>query len=165
MSRQVVSNIIKRLEEMPALMRRMGDGLTAEELKWKPSLEEFSFVEQVCHLRDLEREGYGVRVEKLMTQPLPLLPDFDGARMARERDYKAQNYDAALGEFVEARQRNVDVVRNLSSDELSRRGTLEGVGDVTLEDLLTLMHEHDSGHLNEMRAMRERLLSQKDVAR
>ncbi len=165
MSRQVVSNIIKRLEEIPALMRRMGDGLTAEELKWKPTLEEFSFVEQVCHLRDLEREGYGVRVEKLLTEMQPLLPDFDGARMARERDYNAQDYEAALGEFAEVRQRNVDVVRNLSIDELNRRGTLEGVGEVKLEGLLALMHEHDSGHLDEMRAMRERLLSQRDVAR
>src|SRR5215470_1921827 len=44
-------------------------------------------VEQCWHLADLEREGYGSRIRRLLDESNPVLPDFDGARVARERKY------------------------------------------------------------------------------
>ncbi|HUQ33823.1 MAG TPA: DinB family protein [Pyrinomonadaceae bacterium] len=148
--------IVTFLEETPESVRQLAAGLAGTELRWKPSDGEFSALEQVCHLRDLEREGYGVRIEKLLTELEPLLPDFEGGRIARERDYNSQDFERAFEDFSQARARNVRVMKSLTPEELNRRGVLEGAGSITLKKLCLLMLEHDQSHREELRALRER---------
>jgi hypothetical protein len=145
------------LAETPARVRRLVSDLSETDARWKPTPQEFSAVEQVCHLRDLEREGYMARIEKLLCEEQPLLPDFDGGRVAAERDYAAQPLSAALDDFAVARDSNMRAIRGLAPAALLRCGTLEGVGPVTLEALLEKMREHDEGHLQELGRLREQL--------
>jgi len=49
----------------------------------------FAMVEHLCHLGDLEREGYGARIERLLSEDAPEWDDFDGETVARERNYLA----------------------------------------------------------------------------
>ena len=149
-------DVIDFLEETPALLRRMAQNLADADLRWKPSEEQFSFVENACHLRDIETEGYGARIRKLLTENHPGLPDLDGGRLARERDYNSQDFGAALGEFARARAENLSAVRELSAEQLNRGGELEGVGHITLKKLLHLMREHDAAHRLELAELRER---------
>jgi hypothetical protein len=145
------------LVETPETLRQLTIGWACDELKWKPSGGEFSALEHVCHLRDLEREAYGARVEKMLGENEPLLPDFDGARAAAERDYMRQDFERAFEDFSVARAENLRVAKSLSAEELARRGVLEGVGAITLRDLFLLMREHDRAHLKELKKLRGRL--------
>ncbi len=147
--------VVRFLEETPERIRRLAVDLTSENLKWKPSVNEFSVLEQICHLRDLEREGYNARIRKLLTEEQPTLPDFDGSRIASERDYNSQDFEAAFQEFALERKENVRVMKTLSSDQLNRSGVLEGVGAITLERLCQLMREHDQSHREELSDLRE----------
>src|SRR5215470_18537686 len=52
-------------------------------------------VEQCWHLADLEREGYAVRIRRLLAETNPMLPDFDGTQVARERDYRSRPISTA----------------------------------------------------------------------
>jgi hypothetical protein len=160
MTDQEFHELIDFLEETPEMVRRLTIDMSEGNLKWKPSESEFSALEQVCHLRDLEREGYGVRIRKLLTEHQPSLPDFDGGRLAVERDYNQQNFETALQVFTGARKENIGVAGTLSSDKLNSGGVLEGVGEITLARLFMLMREHDQSHLEELRALRERLPGQ-----
>ena len=74
-------NLVAFLEETPDVVKSLTGNLTAKELMRKPAIEEFSFLEHVCHLRDIEREGYGVRIAKLLNEEQPFLPDIDGGRV------------------------------------------------------------------------------------
>jgi hypothetical protein len=76
-----------------------------------------------------------------------LLPDFDGGRVAVERDYNRQDIQGALEAFALARTKNVNILRELAPERLTREGVLEGVGRVSLKALLLMMREHDEGHL------------------
>jgi hypothetical protein len=154
-------DVIEFLEETPALVRRLAQGLADGDLRWKPSAEQFSFVENACHLRDIEVEGYGARIRKLLAENHPELPDVDGARLARERDYNSQDFAAALDDFMRARTENLHAVRELSAEQLGRAGTLEGVGEVTLGRLLLLMREHDEAHRQELVELRERIAGER----
>jgi hypothetical protein len=75
------------------------------------------------------------------------LDDFDGGKIATERDYNSQDLSSALGAFVTARSNNIDRMRQLEPERFERTATLEGVGCISLKDLLSLMREHDDGHL------------------
>jgi DinB superfamily len=156
MTEQDFQNVVSFLEEMPASIRRLTAGLARGELRWKPARDEFSALEQVCHLRDLEREGYAERIRKLLVENQPSLPDFDGSRIASERDYNNQDFESAFEDFALARAENVRVMKNLSPDQLTRGGVLEGVGAITLKELLLLMRDHDLSHRKELTDLRER---------
>jgi len=160
MTGQEFHELIEFLEETPAMVRQLTIEMSERDLRWKPSESEFSALEQVCHLRDLEREGYTVRIIKLLMENKPSLPDFEGGRIAVERDYNQQNFETALQDFASARKENVGVAGTLSSEQLNLSGVLEGVGEVTLGRLLMLMREHDQSHREELRDLRERLVCQ-----
>lgn len=157
MTGQEFQDVIRFLERTPEEIRRAADGLADRDLRWKPSREEFSLVEQACHLRDIEREGYSARIRKLLTENQPILPDIDGSRLASERDYNSQDFESALQEFTQARAENVRAMKELSTDQLNRSGVLDGVGAITLEKLFLLMREHDQSHRKELSDLRERM--------
>ena len=39
-------------------------------------------LEHVCHLRDIEVEGYAPRLKRILSEDGPFLPDIDGRRLA-----------------------------------------------------------------------------------
>src|ERR1043165_5475102 len=101
-----LSEVIAFLEETPEAVRRLSEGIDSEELRARAEGGGFSFVEHVCHLRDIEREGYSARIERILSEEVPTLADIDGARLAAERRYNEQRFGEGLESFSEARRRN-----------------------------------------------------------
>jgi hypothetical protein len=146
-------DVLFRLAEMPALLGRAGSSLDAETLRRPGPDGAFSLVEHAWHLADLEREGYGERLRRLLAESDPALPDFDGARIARERDYPSLSFAEGLRAFSEARARNLASLRALPGEAWSRTGVQDGVGRVCLADVPRMMVEHDAGHRAEIEAL------------
>jgi RimJ/RimL family protein N-acetyltransferase len=113
----------------------------------------FALLEQVWHLADLEREGFGVRIERLLGEAAPFLPDFDGARRARERDYRRLPLADGLRAFADARHANLERLRAVADAEWDKSGEQEGVGAVRLGDLPRRMAEHDASHREEIASL------------
>lgn len=149
--------IVKSLQKAPETIRQLVGALPDQSLTWKPSDTDFSILEHICHFRDIEKEGHAVRIEKLLTEVEPFLPDIDGNKLAEERLYNRQNLRAALLEFTRARENNVRVLQGLALDQLSRSGILEKVGSVSLVRLILMMRDHDQEHLKELTDLRGRL--------
>src|SRR5258708_11053139 len=94
---------LERLAAMPAFVEAAIEAASGEELAFRPGEEgEFSLVEHACHLRDLEREGYLVRVRRVLAEDTPALEGFDGAAVAPERRYLPQDAPAAPRDFPPA---------------------------------------------------------------
>jgi hypothetical protein len=161
--RQELSDIIAFLEETPASVRNLRDGLDADELRAKADDGSFSFVEHVCHLRDIEREGYAARIERILSEETPTLADIDGPKLAGERRYNEQRFEDGLVGFSEARRRNASVLRGVSDEQLERRGAFEGAGELTLARLVSMMYEHDRTHREELRELRGQLMSRRST--
>ena len=141
---------LSELSRMPELLERLALGFPGERARQRPAAESFSFVEQVWHLADLEGEGFGERIRRLLAEDGPALPDFDGARIAAERDYRSREVSEGLGAFSDARERNLAILRGLTADERARSGWQEGVGSLALGDLPGKMLEHDRSHRREL---------------
>ena len=82
--------LLDSLSETPNKLATLTDGLSDAELCLKYSENEFSVIENFCHLRDLELQGYARRINRMVDENDPLLPDFDGARIAAEGNYNNQ---------------------------------------------------------------------------
>ena len=146
------ADTLERLADMPRRLRTAAAELAGKE-RFRPSADppSFSVVEHACHLRDLEEEGYTLRIRRILREDGPELADFDGAAVAAGRSYLTQDLGAALRDFESARRSNIETLRALPSAALDRTGRLAGKGRVTLRELAELMVEHDAGHSAELR--------------
>lgn len=103
----------------------------------------FALVEHVHHLADFEVEGFGLRIERVATEDLPLLLDFDGDATAVARRYLELPVAPSVARFRAARTANLARLADLDP---ARGGVQQGVGPVTLADLARRMVDHDRAH-------------------
>jgi DinB family protein len=149
--------LLADLQAMPGYLEAAFAGLSAEEAAARGPDELFAPVEQCWHLADLEREAFAVRIQRLLAEAEPLLPDFDGDALARERRYRTKSVAEGIEAFRQARQSNLRALRDVRSEAWAREGVQEGVGRVALCDLPAMMAEHDEAHRQQIEAwMRSR---------
>ena len=141
--------LLEQLSAMPVFLDEAFGGVSAADAR-VAGADGFTPVEQCWHLADLEREGYAVRIQRLLAEVEPALPDFDGERVAQERNYKSLSLEDGLEAFRRARAENLAALRALSTSDWERRGTQEGVGRGGLCDIPLMMAEHDAAHRAEI---------------
>ena len=153
MNRREIETLFLTLESTPALLAKVAAELPEDRVRQRGTTGGFSFVEHVWHLADLEREGYGVRIRRLLTEDEPHLSNFDGNRVAQERLYQRRDLADGLLAFTAARTRNLQILREVSNGDWTRTAEQEGVGAVALGDIPHMMVEHDRTHEIEITAL------------
>ena len=143
--------MFETLRTFPQKLRELVAAVPTDRLRVRGDGGMFAAIEQAWHLADLEVEGYGERIARILNEDEPELPDFRGDVVAEERKYLELDLEPALVRFEEARERNV---RALERADLQRAGNQEGVGRVTLARLAEMMADHDAGHAAELHALR-----------
>ncbi len=162
MNRKELETLLLTLESTPALVARAAAKLSAEEARRRPADGAFSLNENVWHLADLEEEGYAARIRRILAEEDPFLSDFDGDRIARERNYQIRDLAKGLALFATAREQNLATLRSLSPSGWRRTGKQEGVGRVTLGDVARMMAEHDRSHTRDLADLIARLRGNTD---
>jgi hypothetical protein len=110
--------------------------------------EPLTAIEQVCHVRDIEIDGYQVRFHRTLAEVNPTLGAIDTEALAKERSYSTSRAEAAFAAFREARSKTVSWIASLSSEELGRTAVFEGYGIVSLRSLVHYLCSHDQQHLS-----------------
>ncbi len=144
--------VLQTLCATPAEVARLVAAVPPARLRQRAASGHFAALEHACHLADIEDE-YALRVRRLLTEQDPLLPDFDGDRIATERRYLEQPLPPALERLRAGRERLLTQLRGLSEAQLARGGRQEQVGPVDVARLASALAEHDLGHLEELRAL------------
>lgn len=109
--------------------------------------EHFTALEQLCHVRDIEIEGYQERIRRTLAEDNPLLPSIDSERIAIERNYASADADAVLDAIAAARARTLSMLASVAAGRFDRRANFEGYGEVTLRALVHYLCSHDQQHL------------------
>ena len=127
--------------------------IPAEFKQWSPSSwegipsEPFTAIEQVCHVHDIEVEGYHLRLQRTLTEFNPILLSIDGEALARERSYATANTDEVFAAFREARAKTIELISDLSAEQLNRTAEFEGYGPLSVRSLVHYLCSHDQQHL------------------
>lgn len=148
-----IRSAIALISETPDQIQELTQTLTYQHQIWRPKIGHFSILENICHLRDIEAEGYAIRVARILNEEMPLLPDINGTKLAQERNYQADDLTEALVAFRQARNQSLNHLQNLTDELLVREGQLEDVGIINLADLILKMASHDQEHLSEIREL------------
>jgi hypothetical protein len=109
--------------------------------------EPFTPLGQLCHVRDIEIDGYLVRIQRVLHEAHPLLASIDGAALARERSYANAHAADALAAFRAARAQTMALLAGVTPQQFTRTAVLEGYGPVTLRSLPHYLCSHDQQHL------------------
>jgi DinB superfamily len=151
-----VNDLIKQLTLTPDEFEKILNKFPTDKIDWKPESwaevpsEEFSAIGQICHLRDIEIDGYHIRFQRVVNEQTPFLPSIDGYELERQRQYHLQNPNVALGEFRFARTKTIEMLRNFRESDFERIADYEGYGEVTLMSLVYFLLSHDLQHLSGM---------------
>jgi hypothetical protein len=151
------SDQLAKLAAMPARLAEIAREIPAAQRKTLAGNGAFSLTEHACHLRDIEIEAFRVRLERILAETSPALPDVDGAALARARDYHRQDLGKALAAFAAVRADLTHRLASLTPTERQRTGVMEGVGAITIEGLVAKMLEHDGEHHAELEQLRREL--------
>ena len=135
------------LSGTPAILTRVAAQVPAELVRVRSG--PFALVEHVWHMADLERE-FAERIRRLLGEADPFLPDFDGERIAKERQYLTLDLAAGLTAFAAAREETLRFLGAVASEAWARCGRQEGVGAVSLAEMPGRIVDHDRAHLNEI---------------
>ncbi len=109
--------------------------------------EPLTAIEQVCHVRDIEIDGYHVRFRRTLSEDCPTLASIDTEGLARERAYGQSNADQAMATFRQARLETLALIESLSPEQFDRRAVFEGYGPLSLRSLVHYLCSHDQQHL------------------
>ena len=141
------------LEAFPRELEKHYAAFPAQFVHWAPESwegvpsEHFTAIEQVCHVRDIEIEGYQVRFQRTLEEASPFLPSIDSETVAKQRDYGRADVVRVLADFRAARAKTLALLRSLSDSQLERTAVFEGYGPVTLRGLVHYLCSHDQQHL------------------
>jgi hypothetical protein len=119
---------------------------------WRPASwdgvpsEPFTPIEQVCHVKDIEIDGYHVRIRRTLEELNPVLASLDGEALARERSYSTADTTAVFAQFRDARAKTMALLAELKPQQLQRAAEFEG-RRVTLRGLVHNLCSHDQQHL------------------
>ena len=121
--------------------------------RWAPASwdgvpsEPLTALEQLCHCRDIEVDGYHVRIRRTLAEERPLLVSIDTDALVRERAYARDDAMRALAAFRAARLQTLAVISGLTDTQLARTAVFEGYGALTLQSLIHYLCSHDQQHL------------------
>ncbi|MED4602386.1 DinB family protein [Paenibacillus validus] len=125
------------------------EGVTDEELLFKPAPEKWSIKEVVIHVCDAEMVGVD-RMKRTLSEPNPLLFKFDPDAWASRMDYQSLDMQLYLTLFQALRASMVSVLTALKPEDWERTAVHNVTGKHTLEDIVRMFDRHVDTHIRQI---------------
>jgi len=144
---------LQAMADFPRQLEQFYEAIPESHRNWTPASwegipsETFSALGQVCHVRDIEVDGYHLRFQRTLAETNPLLELLDGYVLEKERDYASADAQEVLASFHAARAKTLDILAGLTPQALARTAEFEGYGALTLRSLVHYLCSHDQQHL------------------
>jgi hypothetical protein len=161
------SELFFSLSTMAIEVEKLLKLIPIDKLNWKPKSwdgnpgENFSAIEQICHLRDIEIDGYHYRIHTMLKEDNPILKSVEGYKLAIERIYENNNLPEVISEFKIAREKTLNLIAKIENIHLDNTAFFEGYGTITLKALIHFLCSHDFEHLASLRWLLGKIESDK----
>jgi hypothetical protein len=139
-----------RLRQKAAAIVALAEGITPEQARWKPTPEEWSLLEVICHLHDEEREDFRQRLDLTPHHPEADWPPINPARWVMEHAYNQRDLPAMVADFTQERERSLTWLDTLSQPDWSVARTHPVAGKMTASNVLGVWVAHDHPHIRQL---------------
>ena len=146
-----IETIITELHDAPDAFAMLFAPESEETLHHRPAAGEWSAVEIVCHLGDLDAFNRTERFNAILMEENPQLPAYEPDARVREANYQALTGTDALEFMKRERDLITSLLEGLRPHELARTGVHPTYGERTLQQMAD-MRNHDRTHLDQVAA-------------
>lgn len=150
-----LTRLTANAEAIGAFARSASD----EQARWKPTPEEWSILEVVCHLYDEEREDFRTRVDYCLHRPADDWPPINPQGWVTERAYNQRDPREALENFLRARRQSLDWLKSLVNPNWESGHTHPQFGSAKAGEILAAWVAHDYLHLRQLNHLHWQYLS------
>lgn len=149
MGYNIIAETIDSLRLTPELLAIYVRGLSAEQAKKQPAEGEWSVLEVVCHLRDVEEVSYK-RFQAIRDTENPTVYGADANALAIEKKYREDDLQKALAEFAAKRAVLVEELKALTPEQWERTGQHASAGTLSILNNTQHLAWHDINHLAQL---------------
>lgn len=151
------ANLLDALRASQIVFMQLLYGVTQEQAQaTRGGDEQWTVVQVICHLRDNEQFRLE-RIRLMRTKDNPHIVAYDQEKLAKERNYAADDLGTAFGAFLRYRYDVIAEFQSLSPAEWERTGEHEEQGLITIGDQLVRAVTHDTMHAAQIAGLVARL--------
>ena len=140
---------ITKLSAFPARLHAFVAPLTDTQLRFRPHDKEWSILENIGHLIDIDRL-YVVRVDLILSSERPQFAPFNPDETVQAGNYQTKSLSELMEVYTELRQATVAGLSTIEPDELTRVGIHARFGEITVARLVEILANHDEVHYAQM---------------
>ena len=144
------SAILATLRSTPALLHSLCAGLTPESWVHRPVEGEWSVIEILCHLADMDAEVNLPRLRKVLQENNPFVAGLDTDAWADARQYIQRDGLRSLQDFVTARLELITFLESLSPADWQRPARHAVFGPTCLHEMIIFAAGHDRLHVRQI---------------
>jgi hypothetical protein len=144
---------LSSLAAFPQLLEDFYRAIPRDYRNWAPPSwegipsERFTAIEQICHVRDIELDGYHARFRRTLREQTPTLESLDSYLLSKERHYAEANDSEVFAAFRAGRAETLQLLSSLSPEQCDCTAIFEGYGPLTVRSLVHYLCSHDQQHL------------------
>ena len=140
---------IAKLRVFPARLHAFVTPLTDTQLRFRPHAKEWSILENIGHLIDIDRL-YVARIDLMLSSERPHFAPFNPDEQVNAGMYQAKPLAELMATYTELRQATVAGLSTMAPDELTRVGIHTRFGEITITRLVEILVNHDEVHYTQM---------------
>ncbi|RUS45861.1 DinB family protein [Cohnella sp. AR92] len=149
-----MKEVIKEYALGYTMLRDVIEGLTEEELHYKPAPDKWSIHQILIHVTDSEISSTS-RLKKVLAEDEPTLNSFDQEAWAKNLGYDLLDREQYLLLFKLLRSSMQTILDNLTSEQSERVGVYADQGRFTFKQLLEYRVDHVRGHLAQIERVKK----------
>lgn len=139
--------LINELASQPPLLRE------AAETAGDPPDGEWNAAEILAHLAATEELFLEKRLRLMMAETTPRLRMFGDPENDRMNELRTNTWEENLEIFGNARGEIVSMLMSMTTGDWERTGIHDQEGEITIEQVIEAMLDHDTEHLEQLRAL------------
>lgn len=144
-----VKTLADAMAAYPARLRDLIGDASAAALYYRPGPDEWSIVEVVGHLEDVDALFWG-RAHRALTEDMPAFTVYDTNGPVRARDFQRQAWAGVWAIFTARRAAFVEWLRARTAADLERAGTHPMHGVMDLTRIPASIPRHDETHYQQI---------------
>jgi hypothetical protein len=145
--------LLNELAAFPAALKTQLQGLSDAALRFQPTPDDWSIIEIIGHLTEVDAVWPG-RVRQMLSTDNPQLVSVDNT-VVRQRDYQNKQLNFLLITLAERRAEFIEMLRVINPSQLSRTGQHPTYGQINVTGAAAALANHDRSHREQIAARLE----------
>ncbi|MEO0726259.1 MAG: DinB family protein [Bacteroidota bacterium] len=154
------TTIIDQMDHHQSVFTGLLQNVPLDKQAWKPDAEQWSLLEIVCHLYDIEGEDFRIRVQYVLEDPQKTLPSIHPTTWPVERNYLGQNFEQKVLDFLAERQKSISWLRSLQNPQWDNTYQHPTLGPMSAALFLSNWLAHDQLHIRQINRVHRQYLQQ-----